>query len=412
MGKIAIAACCDTKHSEVSFVSNVIRSAGHVPLVLDMSTGVNNPVPGDITREEILREGGFAPEKVIGHYQKNDAIAAMTGSICRVVTRLYREHEIDGILGLGGMQNSLMCSAAFRLLPIGFPKVIVSTVASGYKYFDMLVGTKDIAVIPSIVDFCGINVISEPVLTNAASAVIGMVDHGGKIINTESRFIIGTTLMGITTSTVMDAVDILTRQGYEFLSFHSTGVGGQVMEQMIRDGHIKAVMDLSLHELVPEYFGNYGYCRGAENRLCAGAEAGIPMLVCPGAIDCISLTPEEFLPDQEERGYVWHNASLTHTRLHENEILDIAKIITERLNRAKGEVVVLLPTAGGLRTLSDPGEPFYAPQTMQKIREIFEKEFKPGITLKCYDCNYTDPAFAGIIAKEMDTLLKKTQGRQ
>ena len=134
------------------------------------------------------------------------------------------------------------------------------------------------------------------------------------------------------------------------------------------------------------------------------------MVISPGGIDCISLTPEEFLPDQEERGYVWHNPSLTHTRLHEHEILDIAEIIVERLNRAVGDVVVLLPTAGGLRTLSREGEPFYAPGTMQKIRRIFEDGFKPEITLKCYDLNFTDPEFAVIAATEMENLLNKQTG--
>ena len=410
MGTIAIVACCDTKFHEITFVREQIRSAQHNPLVIDMSTGIKNSVSGDITREEVLRAGGFVPEKVIGHFSKSDSIAAMTSSICTLLPKLCQEKKIDAVIGMGGMQNTLMCSAAFRLLPIGFPKLIVSTVASGYKYFDMVVGTKDITVVPSIVDFCGMNVISEPILTNATASIIGMTQYGGKLINTDGHRIIGATLMGITNDTVVAAEEKLRADGYELLSFHSTGVGGQVMEQMIHDGHISAVMDLSLHEMVPEYFGNYGYCRGATNRLCAGAKAGIPMVISPGGIDCISLTPEEFLPDQEERGYVWHNPSLTHTRLHESEILDVARIIVERLNQAVGEVVVLLPTAGGLRTLSRKGEPFYAPETMQKIRRIFEEGFKPEITLKCFDLNFMDPEFAEIAAEEMELLLEKQAG--
>ncbi len=410
MGTIAIVACCDTKFHEISFVRDQIQSAGHNALVIDMSTGIHVGMPGDITREAVLHAGGFIPENVIGHLSKSDSIAAMTSSICTLLPRLCQEKKVDAVLGMGGMQNTIMCSAAFRLLPIGFPKLIVSTVASGFKYFDMVVGTKDIVVIPSIVDFCGMNVISEPILTNAAASIIGMIQYGGKLIDTNNHRIIGATLMGITNDTVVAAEDILTADGYELLSFHSTGVGGQVMEQMIRDGHISAVMDLSLHELVPEYFGNYGYCRGATNRLCAGAKAGIPMVVSPGGIDCISFTPEAFLPAQEERGYDWHNPNLTHTRLHEHEILDIARIIVERLNQAVGAVVVLLPTAGGLRTMSREGEPFYAPGTMRKIRKIFEDGFKPEITLKCFDLNFMDHEFAEIAAKETEALLKKHQG--
>ena len=238
MGTIAIVACCDTKFHEISFVRDLIRAAGHTALVIDMSTGTHLAMSGDISRDEVLRAGGFVPENVIGHYSKSDSIAAMTSSICTLLPKLCLEKRIDAVFGMGGMQNTLMCSAAFRLLPIGFPKLIVSTVASGFKYFDMVVGTKDITVVPSIVDFCGMNVISEPILTNAAASIIGMIQYGGKTINTDGHRIIGATLMGITNDTVVAAEDKLTADGYELLSFHSTGVGGQVMEQMIRDGHI------------------------------------------------------------------------------------------------------------------------------------------------------------------------------
>ena len=407
MSIIAIVATCDTKYHEVCFVRDLIRRAGHTPLVVDTSTGDQLKMTGDITREEVLRYGGFRPEEIIGIYSKSDCIEIMVKSVRAAVWDLYASHRIDGVLGMGGLQNTIICSAAFRLLPIGFPKLIVSTVASGYKYFESVVGTKDITVVPSIVDCCGMNVISEPILTNATASVIGMVEHGGDQINTQGHYIIGTTLMGITNDTAVAATTKLERDGYEFLSFHSTGGGGQVLEQMIADGHIKAVMDISLHEMVPEYFGNYGFCRGAKDRLLAGARAGIPMLICPGAIDCISLTPDEFLEDQEQRGYVWHNTGLTHTRLYEHEILDVARIIAERLNQATGEVVLLLPLGGGLRTLSSEGEPFYAPDTMRKLKELFEKELKPEIRMKCYPHNYIDPAFGEIIAEETEALLAR-----
>ncbi len=214
--------------------------------------------------------------------------------------------------------------------------------------------------------------------------------------------------MGITNDTVMAATNILTDHGKEILSFHSTGIGGQILEQMIRDGYISAVMDITLHELAPEYFGDYGYCKGAVNRLCAAAEKGIPMLVCPGGIDFIALRKNELFEDEEKRGYVWHNSELTHTKLYENEILDIAHVIVERLNKASGKVVVLLPM-GGLRSLSREGDPFFMPETIKRIRNIFEKGFKPEITLKCYNYNYMDKEFAEIIASEMELLLSETK---
>jgi uncharacterized protein (UPF0261 family) len=406
MGTIAVVACCDTKFHEIKYVQGQIAALGHTPLVVDISIGPNLPMVGDITRENILRDGGYSPEEVVLRMSKSDAIAAMSSSVQGTIRRLFHEKKIHGVLGMGGLQNTVMCSAAFRLLPLGFPKLIVSTIASGYRYFEAVVADKDIMVMPSIVDFCGMNVISDVVLSNAAAAIAGMVQQGRGEISTQGHFIIGTTLMGITNDTVMAAADKLAERGREVISFHSTGVGGRTLEQMIRDGHIKAVMDLTLHEMAAEYFGDYGYCKGAVNRLCAGAQAGIPMLVCPGGIDFIALRKDELFPDEEKRGYVWHNPELTHTKLYEKEILDITQLIVERLNQSKGPVEVLLPM-GGLRTLSRKGEPFYKPETVRKMKETFEAGLRPDITLKCVEYNYMDPEFSDIIAEEMETLLKR-----
>ena len=403
MAVIAVIACCDTKYHEITFVKEKISESGNTPLILDISTGPDIPVPSDISREQILSIGGYTWEEV-HTMDKSGAISAMTESISKTVIKLYQEKKIDGVLGMGGLQNTVVCSAALRLLPIGFPKLICSTIASGYRYFDTVVGDKDILVLPSIVDFAGMNPISETVLGNAVGAIIGMVSCGGKLIDTRGEQYIATTLMGITNDTVMRASDELTAQGRKMISFHSTGIGGKVMEDLIRQGVIGAVMDLSLHEMTAEYFGGYGYSKGADNRLCAAAEMGIPALICPGGIDFACLRTDELFPDQEERGYVWHNKDLSHTRLYEHEILDITKMIVKRLNQSKGRTEVVLPM-GGLRTLSYPGEPFYKPETIQKMKMIFEEGLKPEIVFKTYDLNFCDPEFADICAEEMSHLL-------
>jgi len=405
MATIAIVASCDTKYHEVRFVEAAVRKAGHIPLIIDISVGKDSSVVSDITKQYILEQGGYNWEQV-RDFTKSKAIDAMSESVSKVLPQLCAQGKIDGAFGMGGLQNTVMCSAAFRQLPLGFPKIIVSTIACGYRYFDLVVGDKDITVVPSVVDFAGLNPVSEVVLGNAISAIIGMVEHGGAKINTQGRFLIGTTLMGITNDSVMAAADKLIERGNEVMSFHSTGIGGRVMEKMIYDGHIKAVMDLTLHEMTAEYFGGYGYSKGANNRLCAAAEMGIPMLVVPGGIDFICLGKHEFFDDLEERGYVWHNSDLTHTCLYEHEILEITRTIVQRLNKATGKVSVVLPM-GGLRTLSYPGEAFHKPDTILKMREIFEQELRPGISLKCVDHNFMDAAFPEVLYSEMLTLLGK-----
>lgn len=402
MATIAIIACCDTKYHEITFVKEKILAAGHQPLVLDISTGPNVTLRADVTREDVLRTGGYTWEEV-HKLAKSDAISAMTESISKTIVKLFQEKKMDGVIGMGGLQNTVVCSAALRLLPIGFPKMICSTIASGYRYFDTVVGDKDIAVIPSIVDFAGMNPINEAVLGNTVSAMIGMVTYGGRMIDTKGEPYIATTLMGITNDTVMQASNQLSAMGKHVISFHSTGIGGKVMEDLIYDGVISAVMDLSLHEMTAEYFGGYGYSKGANNRLCAAAKAGIPALICPGGIDFACLRTDELFKDEEERGYVWHNKDLTHTRLYEHEILDITKTIAERVNQSAGRTKVILPM-GGLRTQSYPGEFFHKPETIQKMKAIFEENLRPEIQFEAYDLNFCDPEFADICAKEMAKL--------
>lgn len=407
MATIAVIACCDTKYHEIAFVQDKILASGNMPIVLDISTGPNVPIKADMSREEILAIGGYTWEQVRA-MDKSGAISAMTESISKAVLKLHGEKKIDGVIGMGGLQNTVVCSTALRLLPIGFPKIICSTIASGARSFDLVVGDKDIMTMPSIVDFAGMNPINEVTLGNTVSAMIGMVHYGVKAIDTKGGEYIATTLMGITNDTVMRASNEMTARGKNMISFHSTGIGGKVMEDLIRQGIISAVMDLSLHEMTAEYFGDYGYSRGAKNRLCAAAEMGIPALICPGGIDFACLAPDEFFEDEEDRGYVWHNKGLTHTRLHEHEILDITRTIVERLNRSTGKTEVLLPM-GGLRSLSYPGEFFHKPKTIKKMKLIFEERLKPGIIFKAVDLNFCDQEFADLCADEMISLLEEEE---
>jgi len=403
MKTIAVLACADTKYHEIEFVRQRILASGNRALIVDISTGPHIPISTDVSRDTVLANGGYTLEQ-IRHLKKSEAISAMAACAAETMQKLYRGGVIDGAFGMGGLQNTVMCSAALRVLPFGFPKLICSTIACGSRTFDTAVGDKDIAVTPSVVDFAGMNPISESVLRNAISALIGMVVYGGQLIDTKGEQYIGTTLMGITNDTVMRASDLLTARGKHLISFHSTGIGGKVMEDMIRSGFISAVMDLSLHEMTAEYLGNYGYSRGAENRLCAAAEMGIPALIVPGGIDFCCLGKGELLPDEEARGYVWHNSELTHTRMHEHEILEITKTIIQRLNRSKGKVKVILPLSG-LRTMSYPGEFFHKPETILKMKALFETGLKPEIQFQAVNLNFCDAEFADLCANEMEKLL-------
>jgi len=405
---IAVIASFDTKYHELAYVQQQLIEFGCTSLLVDISTGPNPPmidIVADISRNEVLRIGGSSWE-ALKKLDKGNAIKTMADCVSQVVLSLHGKGEIDGVLGMGGLQNTIVCSAALRQLPLGFPKFICSTIASGNRYFDTIVGDKDIAVMPSIVDFAGMNPISEVVLSNSVASIVGMVKYGKKKIDTHGKNYIGATLMGITNDTVMRAINNLTANGEHVISFHSTGIGGRVLESQIRDGNIAAVMDLCLHEMTAEYFGGLGYSKGANNRLEAAAEMGIPSLICPGGIDFACLSKEDFFDDEDQRGFVWHSKDyLTHTRLWESEILDITKTIVQRVNCAKGVTEIVLPL-GGLRTMSRPGEFFFKPDTIKKMRVIFEENLKPEIIFKVFDVNFDDPVFADICSSEMLTLLE------
>lgn len=241
MALIALVACCDTKYHELCFAKQKILESGNQVLVIDIATGPDIRFKADITRETVLEIGGHTWEQV-HNMAKSDAISAMTESISATMDKLYAEKKMDGVLGMGGLQNTVVCSAAFCRLPYGFPKMICSTIASGYRYFDTVVGDKDIAVMPSIVDFAGMNPINEVTLSNAIGALIGMVQYGGHLIDMRGEKYIATTLMGITNDTVVRAADLLADRGFKTISFHSTGIGGRVMERLIED-----------HEVAPYY---------------------------------------------------------------------------------------------------------------------------------------------------------------
>jgi uncharacterized protein (UPF0261 family) len=403
MKTIAIMTCCDTKYHEVRYVREQIDAAGCDSLVLDISTSGSVFIATDITREHIVSFGGYTWREICAA-PKDEALLKMSESVIKVIKQLHTNGQIDAILGLGGLQNTVVCARAMRELPIGFPKLMVSTVASWYRYFETIVGDSDIIAMPSIVDFAGMNVVSEVVLRNACAAIVGMANYGGGTIQPTEDQRIGTTLMGVTNDTVMYAANLLAEARKEVISFHSTGVGGRTMEKMINEGTITAVMDLTLHELTPEYFGGLGYGKGANNRLAAGAQKNIPMVICPGGIDFICLRPEELFADQEKRGYNWHNTGLTHTKLYEHEILALTEIIAQRLNVSNGKVTVILPM-GGLRTMSRPGELFHRPGTIKKMKDVLEQNLKPGIILKCFDLNFMDKEFGEIAASEMLALL-------
>ena len=411
MNTIAVILSIDTKEAEGRFFKNFIEEKGHKALIIDISAGGNykgDSFPADVSRDEVCRAGGADPA-MLAQMPKNEAVQAMMDGVAAIVPQLYAKGRFDGVISAGGLQNTMSAVGAMQTLPIGVPKVMVSTVACGERKFEPFVGIRDIVMIPSIADLCGINAVTETILTNAAAAVIGMAQQA-KPLHNDGKLRVGTTLMGVTNNSAVQAARLLEQQDIEVVSFHSTGVGGRYMEYLIQQGIISAAMDLSLHEVIAADVFGLGFSNGAPDRLNVGAKAGIPMVVAPGALDFVDLYFEDFkngaIGDYTKRKYNLHNNAVAHVKAFAHESKKAAELVAERLNAAKGPVTVLLPLRG-LRVDAQPGQRLYDPEVDVAILNVLRDGLDKSIRQVEVDANLNDMAFSRVAADEMMALIKQ-----
>ena len=389
MKTIAIIESCDTKYTEAGYMKSLIENAGMRGLVLNTSTGPiavsDSEDRGhivDISREEIVEANG-TPWAQLEPRTKGEKIEFMRAAVTDYLRKLYDAGMINGVVSVGGLQNTVMATSAMQALPIGFPKVMATTVASGTKQFQLVVGEKDIVVMPTICDCTGINIITREVIANAVSCCIGMVEHAGRVIRKGSKPVIGITLMGVTNNGAMGAIRELEKNGYEVLGFHATGVGGAVMEQMVQDGLIDGVLDLTLHELTNEYFGGgFSYGPGARVRLRKTTKAKIPLVISLGGICFVDYAKKEAnaVPNLESRETYDHNADTVHIKITPEEARALGKIVNERLNTTTHPLKLIIPT-NGMRHNTLKGEALYDPKVEKALIETLEANQNPLITI-------------------------------
>lgn len=407
MKTIALIGTFDTKKEELLFIKDKLIAEGIGAILIDVSTKPGHVSDADYKPTQVFAAANKTLEDIY-KLKKHEMLHEAAIGAATLVDNLFRNGRIQGAMSIGGLQNSNIGCHAMQVLPFGIPKIMVSTVACGQRVFEPMVGIKDMTIIHAVSDFTGVNVVSRAILSNAISAMIGMLKYSGKTI--EKAKAIGVTFMGATNDGAINAIDFLKQADQEVVAFHSTGTGGRAMEELIDQGTIGAVLDMTLHEVVYEYFG-YGFGYGANNRLSMGIEKGIPMVICPGGIDFMCQWKWQLFEDIDSRIYNWHNETLAHVKLRPNEATDVAGLIIERLNMAKGPVRVIIPRKG-LRSMAKEGEELYDPIVDQAIFDAFDKNLRKDIPLKYFDANFCDMAFSKFIADEMlDTLLEVQNGR-
>ncbi|WP_426348726.1 Tm-1-like ATP-binding domain-containing protein [Alloiococcus sp. CFN-8] len=402
MKTIAIAGTFDTKGTEYLYLKELIEDLGLNTLTIN--TGVFEPLfKPDVSSNEVAAAAGVDIDILVRKKDRALATETLSKGMEKLVPELYKQGKFDGIISFGGSGGTSLVAPAMRALPIGVPKIIVSTMASGNT--EQYIGTSDIVMMPSVVDVAGLNSISTKIFTNAAFAIAGMVKFENKKV-IEKKPLVAATMFGVTTPCITTAREHLEARGYEVLVFHATGIGGRSMESLIESGFIEGVLDLTTTEWADEIIG--GVLNAGPHRLEAAGRKQIPQVVSVGALDMCNFGAYESVPKKfEGRNLYKHNPTVTlmRTTIEENEL--IGKKLVEKLNLATGNTALFLPLRG-VSAIDAPGQPFYGEEEdkmlFDTLRNGVNKEIVEVIEM---DCAINDNEFAIAAAQKLIDLMNK-----
>ena len=398
MATVVLLGTLDTKGIEYAFLRERVRESGCEVILVDAGV-LSEASAADIGADEVARAAGGDRAALAAARDRGPAMEVMTRGATEIIRRLHAEGRLDGILGLGGSGGSSLISAAMQALPIGVPKLIVSTMASGDTR--PYVGTSDIAMMYSVVDIAGINPISEKILTNAAAAMAGMARAAAAFKpSAGGKPLIGATMFGVTTPCVTTAREVLDARGYEVLVFHATGAGGRSMEALMKAGFITGSLDITTTELADELVG--GVLSAGPDRLEMAGSLGIPQVVSLGALDMVNFGPMDTVPPQfRDRNLYVHNATVTLMRTTEAECAELGRIIARKLNAATGPLTVFIP-GGGVSMIDVPGGPFHDPAADAALIRELKAGLRPDVEVVESTAPINDPAFARAMAERLD----------
>jgi len=426
---IAVLGTFDTKGPEHAFVAERLRALGHATLLIDVGTGTPTIAP-DLSRDAVLAAlGDPAASDILARRDRGESVALMTRAAAALVARLAAEGRIHGIVSLGGGGGTAIATAAMRALPLGFPKLMVSTLASGQVA--PYVGTTDITMMPAIVDVSGLNRVSRVIFENAAAAIAGMVaartaasspsvppasltsdlspsafrlSPSSPPAASSDKPVIVASMFGNTTACVTEAKKLLEAAGYEVLVFAATGNGGRTMESLVASGLVAGVLDITTTEWADELVG--GVLTAGPERLDAAGKAKVPAIVTPGCLDMVNFGERASVPAQfAGRTFYQHNAQVTLMRTTPAECAELGRIIAEKLNRYTAPVTVLLPLRA-ISVISAAGKPFHSPEADAALFGALKQHLRPGIPVRELDVEINDPVFARACAEALLAHLK------
>jgi uncharacterized protein (UPF0261 family) len=400
---IAIIAALDTKGADFAFLKTEIEKRGLKTLLIDFSVVGQPAFAADVTREEVARAADIDFGSLAARGDRGAAMLAMANGVTEVIRRLYADDAIHGVISMGGSGATTVATAAMRGLPVGFPKLMVSTLASGD--ISPFVGTSDIVMMPSVIDVNGVNRISRVIYSNAAGAICGMVTNEKP--TADDKPLVAMTMFGNTTRAVNQAKEVVEAAGYEVLVFHATGAGGRTMETLIESGLIAGVLDMTTTEWADELVG--GVLSAGSTRLEAAVSAGIPHIVVPGCLDMVNFWGKETLPEPYRDRLIYEWASnVTLVRTTPDETAKLGTIFAEKLQAARTPVAIYIPLRGWSE-IDVKGKPFHSPEAIRAFTDSLKADLRPDILIHEIDTDINDPAFSRVVAQALLDMLKGGQ---
>ncbi|NLU72699.1 UPF0261 family protein [Streptomyces sp. HNM0575] len=406
MATVVLIGTLDTKGEEYAWISDRVLAHGVKTLTVDVGSFSEDPASGaDVTAAEVARAGGGDLAALREAGDRGAAMEVMASGAAAIVLRLYAKGQLDGVLGVGGSGGSSVASRAMRALPVGVPKLLVSTMASGDV--SPYVGEVDVTLMHAVVDVAGINSVSRQIFGNAAAAVSAMaVEHEARAAAPEGdqRPLVGLSMFGLTTPAVDEAREELVRLGYEPLVFHATGAGGRAMEKLVTDGRLAGVLDLTTTELADDLVG--GVLSAGPHRLEAAALKGVPQVVSLGALDMANFGPRESVPAEfGDRTFVIHNPAVTLMRTTAEENAELGRRIGAKLAAARGPVAVHLPLRG-LSGIDEDGGPFRDAEADEALFSALRDALAGSrVEIVEVDAHINSPGFGRDAARRLDRLI-------
>jgi uncharacterized protein (UPF0261 family) len=394
----------DTKGEEYEYLRERVREHGVDVLLVDVGVLGEPGTEPDVTREEVARAVGEDLDALAATADRGAAVEAMARGAAEVVTRLRAEGRLDAVAALGGSGGSAIATRAMRVLPVGVPKLMVSTMASGDTR--PYVGAVDVTMTYSVVDIAGINQISAQILANAAGAIAGMANATAPRLDT--RPLVAASMFGVTTPCVTTARERLEELGYEVLVFHQTGTGGESMEELMKAGFVTASLDVTTTELCDELVG--GVLPAHPERLEVAGKLGLPQVVSLGALDMVNFGPLESVPERfRGRNLYVHNPTVTLMRTSADECRELGRRIGAKLSRATGPTALFVPL-GGVSMIATEGQPFYDPEADAALLEGLHETLVGGVEVHEHEADINDAGFARAMADRLHELYEEWRG--